>query len=90
MIRSKTKEHIFYPFFLFIVVALGILLALQFPHSKQMQMLVIVMTTFFYVGMGLVHHRENHDLTAKIVIEYALIGGLGMTIVLFFLLGSSY
>ncbi len=88
MMGWKVQEHTVYSIFLFIIVALGILLALQFPHNKQMQMLVIVITTFFYVGLGLVHHKENHDLTTKIVIEYALIGGLGMTIVLFFLLGS--
>lgn len=85
--KQKIKEHLFYYVSLFVVIALGVILALQFSYSKQMQMLVVVMTTFFYVGLGILHHRENHDLTAKIMVEYTLIGGLGMTIVSFFLLG---
>ncbi len=87
--KQRAKEHIFYYISLFLVVFLGIMLALQFSYSRQTQMLVIVMTTFFYVTVGLFHHRENHDLTAKIVVEYILIGSLGMTIVSFFLLTSS-
>lgn len=85
--KQKIKGHLFYYTSLFVIIALGIILALQFSYSKQMQMLVIIMTIFFYVGLGIVHHRENHDLTAKIVVEYILIGALGMTIISFFLLG---
>ncbi|MBI2431161.1 MAG: hypothetical protein HYV39_04045 [Candidatus Levybacteria bacterium] len=85
MMSEYIKSHIIYSIFLFIVVALGIVLALQFTNSKQMQMLVVVMTTFFYVAIGIMHHRENHDVTAKIVVEYILIGSLGMTIAFFFL-----
>lgn len=85
--KQKVKEHFFYYISLFAIIALGVILALQFSYSKQMQMLVVVMTTFFYVGLGILHHRENHDLTAKIVVEYTLIGALGMTVVSFFLLG---
>ncbi|QQG41011.1 MAG: hypothetical protein HYV37_01665 [Candidatus Levyibacteriota bacterium] len=88
MIKNKIKEHIFYYFSLLSVVILGVFLTLQFPGNKQIQMMTIVITTFFYVGFGIVHHRENHNLSAKIVVEYMLIGALGMTIASFFLLGS--
>lgn len=85
----KIKNHIPYSLSLFTIVGLGVLLALQFSYSKQLQMLVIVITAFLYVGIGILHHRENHDLTAKIMVEYTLIGAVGMTIVSFFLLVSS-
>lgn len=87
--KERVKKHLFYYISLLAVIVLGIILALQFSYSKQAQMLIVVITTFFYVGLGILHHRENHDLTAKIVVEYTLIGGLGMTIVSFFLIGSS-
>lgn len=88
MIQNKVKEHIVYYVSLAIIIVLGIIIALQFPHNKQVQMMAVVITTFFYVGFGIVHHRENHDVSAKIVVEYMLIGALGMTIASFFLLGS--
>ena len=87
--KERAKKHVFYYISLLAVIVLGVILALQYPYSKQTQMLIVVMTTFFYVSLGILHHRENHDLTAKIVVEYTLVGGLGMTIVSFFLLGSS-
>ncbi len=89
MTRQKIHDHIPYTLSLVVIVVLGILLALQFSYSKQVQMLVIVLITFIYVGVGLFHHKENHDLTSKIVVEYTLIGALGMTIVSFLLLLSS-
>lgn len=87
--RKKIHDHIPYVLSLVVIVVLGILLAMQFSYSKQAQMLVVVLITFLYVGVGLFHHKENHDLSSKIVVEYTLIGGLGMTIVSFILLMSS-
>lgn len=86
--HKKIQDHIPYFLSLVVIVVLGLLLAMQFSHSKQAQMLVVVIITFLYVGVGLFHHKENHDLSSKIVIEYTLIGGLGMTIVSFILLMS--
>lgn len=88
MIQRKIQDHIPYVLSLIVIVGLGIVLALQFSYSKQVQMLIVVMTTFLYVGIGLFHHKQNHDLATKIVVEYTLIGALGMTIVSFILLTS--
>ncbi len=85
---QKSKTHIIYYLALFTIVMLGIIFALHMAYSRQGQMLIVVVTTFFYVLLGIVHHKANHDLTAKIVIEYMLIGALGMTIVSFFLNGA--
>lgn len=87
--RKKIHDHIPYVLSLVVIVVLGLLLAMQFSYSKQAQMLVVVMITFLYVGVGLFHHKENHDLSSKIVVEYTLIGALGMTIVSFLLVVSS-
>lgn len=86
--NKKIQDHIPYIVSLVIILGLGLLLGLQFSYSKQVQMLIVVMTTFLYVGIGLFHHKQNHDLATKIVVEYTLIGGLGMTIVSFILITS--
>ena len=56
--------------------------------DRVFQIGVVVATTFFYVLWGILHHLTNHDLHARIVIEYILIGSLGLSII-FFLLSVS-
>ncbi len=85
---EKSRAHIVYYLALFTTLMLGVVFALHMTYSRQSQMIIVVVTTFFYVLLGVVHHKANHDITVKIVIEYILIGALGMTIVSFFLNGA--
>lgn len=82
------KKHLFYYLSLLGVVGLGIFLVLQTSYDKNLQSLIAAITVFFYIFWGSLHHYMDHDLTAKIVIEYILIGSLGMTIALFLLKGG--
>lgn len=63
----------------------GFLLFLAFAPSPQTQMMIVMLTSFFYVSFALFHHFLNGDLNVKIVIEYVLIAALGMSIVFFYL-----
>lgn len=60
----------------------GFFLIVSTKNVPQMQMIAIVMTAFFYVLWGIVHHMIHHDITAKIVIEYILIGAVAVTLAL--------
>ena len=82
---KKVHDHIGYYISLVLILAFGFLLTSLASPNKQLQMAVIILTTFFYVAWGIVHHLINHDLTTKIVVEYVLIGSLGLTIILFIL-----
>ena len=86
--KERLKEHIVYYISLFAVLTLGMFIALKMSYNKQTQLLVVVITTFFYVVLGIIHHKANHDLSTKIVIEYVLIGSLAMTIIAFLLRGA--
>lgn len=77
------KTNIAYYFSLVVILILGFYLSLQTAYDKQLQFLTFVLTACCYVVWGIVHHIVHHDLTAKIVIEYVLIGSLGMAVVLF-------
>lgn len=79
------KKHFYYYLSLLGIVFLGVLLALQVSYDRRLQALIVVIMTFFYVLWATLHHLINHDLTTKIMVEYILIGSLGMTIVLFLL-----
>ncbi len=85
---KKTDRHIGYYFSLVSLLILGFLLFLFASPNRQLQMLVFIITTIFYIGWGLLHHKINHDLTVRIMIEYVLIGSLGITIMLFLLKGG--
>lgn len=87
MILKSIGKHIGYYFSLITILALGIFLSLQTSGDRQLQMLIMVMTVFFYVLWGILHHLLEHDLSIKIVIEYVLIGSLTMSIVLFLVRG---
>lgn len=82
---KKIKMHIGYYISLIAILAFGFLLVFLSSPNRNLQMMTVVLTTLFYIFWGIIHHVINHDLHAKIVVEYVLIGGLGLTIVLFIL-----
>lgn len=85
--RKKEKSHVIYYIFLIFIFVFVFLLTLL-SSSKQLQVLIIVMGILFYVGFGILHHLINHDLTAKIVIEYVLIGSIGLSVMFFLVKGG--
>ena len=60
---------------------LGLFLLIASAYDPRLQVSVVVMVTFFYVAWALLHHYRQHNLTPQIVIEYVLVGMLGITIV---------
>lgn len=84
---KRREGHFGYYISLAAILFLGFLLVSLSPN-KQFQMTMIVLTSVFYVIWGIVHHLLNHDLTLKIVVEYILIGSLGLTVVFFLLKGG--
>lgn len=85
---SKLYKHSAYYASLICILVLGFLLAYSNISNRSFQIGVVIVTTFFYVLWGIMHHLINHDLHVKIVIEYILIGAFGLTII-FFLLSVS-
>jgi hypothetical protein len=82
---KKVKKHIGYYISLIAILAVGFLLAFLSSPNRDLQLMIVVLTTLFYIFWGIIHHLINHDLYVKIVVEYILIGVLGLTIVLFIL-----
>lgn len=82
---QNLRSHFWYHLSLAIILVTSVLLVLQSNGDSSMQMLAVVMAGFFYAVWGVLHHYREHDLTAKIVVEYVLISSLGMTIVYFLL-----
>ena len=77
---SRIKKHLGYYIAFTVVQLLGLVLVLLSAGNKQTQQIAILATTAFYFVFAVAHHYLNHDLTAKIVIEYALMGCLGLSV----------
>ena len=87
---QKGKNHIGYYIALLVILSSGFSLAFFTSPNKQLQVIVVMITTFFYIAWGILHHLVNHDLTAKIVVEYILIGSFGLSAVFFLLKGGLF
>lgn len=85
---KKFKKHIGYYLSLSIILMLGLLLTFLATPNFILQTITILITILFYILWGMLHHLINHELTAKIMIEYILIGLLGISILFFAHMGG--
>jgi hypothetical protein len=86
--HKKFKQHLGYYISLMAILLLGLALVLLTSPNLKTQSFVILLTVFFYVLWGVLHHLINHELTVKIMIEYVLIGGLGLAVLFFMMMGG--
>ena len=87
--KKKIKKHFIYYLSLFLIFFCGLVLTLLAAPNIKLQSGIILLTIVFYVIWGILHHYLNHELTLKIMIEYILIGFLGMSILFFVIAGES-
>lgn len=73
------EGHFFYYLSILVTVVIGIILIIHFSPDRNFQLLSVIGVSISYVVIGIIHHLINHDLVAKIVIEYILIAGFGVT-----------
>jgi len=85
--KHKVSNHLSYYISLSAVLFLGFL-AIQKASTRELQILFLFIITFFYIILGIIHHLLNHKFSAKIMIEYVLIGCLGISIIFFILKGG--
>lgn len=77
-----------YYLFLIIILSAGVSLIYFLSPDSGLQMSAAVMLSLLYAVYGITHHFLQHNLVAKIVIEYILIAGLGIAISLFIFRGG--
>lgn len=85
---QKLQKHFGYYLSLAAILGLGLALILLTSPNIKLQSLVILLTVLFYILWGVLHHLINHELSARIVIEYILIGVLGLSILFFMMMGG--
>lgn len=82
---ERLKLHLGYYISLITILVIGFLFVTLASPNRGLQIVAAILTTLLYVFWGIIHHLINHDLHAKIVVEYVLIGVLGITMIIFIL-----
>lgn len=82
---QRLKAHMGYYSVFLLMAALGFYLLMANADSEQGRMTIVVLLAFFYVVWGLLHHYIHHDISTKIVLEYVLVGALGISVIFFLL-----
>ena len=82
---AKFNAHRDYYLILAGMQIVGFILVLYAHNDKQLVFSYVVLSTIFYIIWAYVHHFIHHDLSAKIVVEYAVMGALGIAAIFFFL-----
>jgi len=59
---------------LLLILSVGLFTFFAVSGSRQLQLLVGIMTAVSYVAWGLIHHAAHGELYRKVVVEYILIG----------------
>jgi len=85
---QKLQDHTLYYLSLIVILSLGFLFVYEVSPNRYLQFWGILATSIVYAVWGIIHHGRNHILVAKIVIEYILIGAMGISIALFVLKGG--
>ena len=80
MMNQITWKHLWYYLVLIVAQLSGIALLLFLAYDRFIQFVVVCFMSSFYVGWSILHHYHHHNVTLKIVIEYILIGLLGVVV----------
>jgi len=82
---KKIRSHLGYYTVFLLMGGLGFYLLAANAHAEEGRMAIVVLLTFFYIVWGLLHHYIHHDISTKIVLEYVLVGALGISVIFFLL-----
>lgn len=86
--KSKSSIHLFglhdrdltHHAVLVVIVFTGFLAIMYSSQNTQKQFMIGLFTTVLYIGWGIFHHYHDGDLHIKSVIEYVLLGFLGILV----------
>ena len=86
--KLRITKHIPYYIGLITIFTVGLLFSIALSPNIFLQALTVVVTITLYMAWGILHHYRSHELTKKIMIEYVLIGILGLSMIFFIFMGG--
>lgn len=85
---EKFIKHFNYYISLLSIFIFGLAAAILASPNFTLQIFIVTLTIVIYVVWGILHHLLVHELTSKIMIEYILIGLLGLSMIFFIFMGG--
>ena len=85
---EKFIKHFNYYVSLVSIFIVGLAAAVIASPNFNLQIFIVILTIVIYVLWGILHHYIAHELTAKIMVEYILIGLLGLSMIFFIFMGG--
>lgn len=85
---EKFIKHFNYYISLLSIFILGMAAAVLVSPNFTLQIFIVTLTIIIYVIWGILHHLLVHELTSKIMVEYILIGFLGLSMIFFIFMGA--
>ena len=83
--KNELKKHWVYYLVLLILEGIGLVLLTLSTYNKPLQLTIVMLMTLIYIFSALIHHYLTHDVHPKIVVEYVLMGALGIAVTFFLL-----
>lgn len=74
------SRHPLHYFTLLVVQLVGLWAVLWFNFAPGLQFSVLLTMAVCYIIWGIIHHNQHGDLHLKIILEYILVGLLGILI----------
>jgi hypothetical protein len=86
----KKRRDLEYYISLILILGFGLLFVFLAAPNKVLQLFLILITTLFYIVFGIIHHMINHDISIAIMLEYVIIGALGLSLIFFTAFGGLF
>lgn len=78
------KQHHSALYFMeFAIIGGGFAFLLSVPMPLYTQIIILALILFFYMVIGLSHHKSHHDIGLKVVLEYILVSALVFALFVF-------
>jgi len=82
-IKALIQKHFWYYLSLVFLQLIGLGLLFFTGSNIGIQITAIIVMSVFYMFWASFHHYFHHNLTPKIVVEYVLMGLLGIVVSIF-------
>lgn len=85
---KRPLRHIKDYLMLCVGLSVSVIFLIYFNGNPNFQVPVVILSLFYYVLWGYMHHQKEGHFDKKVILEYGLFGLMGSTIVIGLLIGK--
>lgn len=85
MLKTRIKKHLEYYLSFIGIQMIGGLLILMNSQNRSVEIMLVLLMTTIYTSWSIIHQYIHHNLSTRVVFEYILMGGVGLSLFFFVL-----